>query len=142
MGARKITNDTWIDILNRVVLRPRLKPAARAAGVDPSSLFLKIKDSIAEPDKHMVEWLGTRAPFHEHMNTARKLAIVELDRAALEMALEGHSQPRYDAAGRPVWKTDPRAAADALAMDDTTFELVWGRPRTDVYLRDADGKLI
>lgn len=142
MGARKISNDVWVDILNRVVLKPRLKPAARAAGVDPSSLFLKIKQSIADPEAHQLEWLGVKDSFANHLTTARKLAIVELDRAALEMALEGHSQPRYDAAGRPVWKTDPRAAADALAMDDTTFELVWGRLRTDVYLRDADGKLI
>lgn len=142
MGAKKITDATWVDILNRVVLKPRLKPAARAAGIDPSSLFVKIKQSIADPEAHLLTWLDTRAPFHIHLETARRLAIVELDRAALEMALEGHSQPRYDAAGRPVWKTDPRAAADALVMDDTTFELVWGRPRTDVYLRNADGILI
>jgi hypothetical protein len=144
MGARKITNDTWVDILNRVVLRPRLKPAARAAGIDPSSLFEKIKASVAEPDKHMVEWLGTRAAFHEHMNTARKLAIVELDRAALEMALEGHSQPRYDAAGKPIWKTDPQVAADALTLDDFDWELKYGphRRRDDVYARTEAGELI
>ena len=35
MGVKKITDDVWVDILNRVVLRPRLKPAARAAGIDP-----------------------------------------------------------------------------------------------------------
>jgi hypothetical protein len=144
MGSRKITNDVWVDILNRVVLRPRLKPAARAAGIDPSSLFQKIKDSIAAPDAHIVEWLGTKAAFHEHMTTARKLAIVELDRAALEMALEGHSQPRYDAAGKPVWKTDAQAAADALTLDDFDWEMKYGpsRRRDDVYARDADGKLI
>lgn len=144
MGARKIANDTWVDILNRVVLRPRLKPAAKAAGIDPSSLFQKIKDSIAEPDKHIVEWLGTKAPYHEHMNTARRLAIVELDRAALEMALEGHSQPRYDAAGKPVWKTDAQVAADALTLDDFDWEMKYGpsRRRDDVYARDTDGKLI
>lgn len=143
MGARKIANNVWLDILNRVVLKPRLKPAARAAGIDPSSLFQKIKDSIADPDKHTVEWLGAKAPYHEHMHTARKLAIVELDRAALELALEGHSQPRYDAAGKPVWKVDSEAAADAITLDDMDWILKWGaRNRDDVFARDEQGRLI
>lgn len=144
MGARKITNDTWVDILNRVVLKPRLKPAARAAGVDPSSLFLKIRQSVENPEAHQIEWLGVKDSFANHLTTARKLAIVELDRAALEMALEGHSQPRYDAAGKPVWKIDPQVAADALTFDDAMWEITYGpdRRRDDVYARDDQGRLI
>jgi len=33
MGVKKITDDVWVDILNRVVLRPRLKPAAGAVAI-------------------------------------------------------------------------------------------------------------
>lgn len=142
MGARKISDDTWVDILNRVVLKPRLKPAARAAGIDPSSLFVKIKQSIADPEAHKLVWLDTFAPFHEHMNTARKLAIVELDRAALQLGIEGHSQPRYHD-GKPVYKRDPQIESDALTMDDDMWTLVYGnRRRDDTFLRDDQGRLI
>lgn len=142
MGARKITDDTWVDVLNRVVLKPRLKPAARAAGVDPSTLFAKIKQSIADPEAHKVVWLDTLAPFHEHMNTARKLAIVELDRSALQLGIEGHSQPRYHD-GKPVYRRDPRVESDALTMDDDMWEIVYGnRRREDTFLRDDQGRLV
>ncbi len=138
----KLGDEVWIDILNRIVLRPRLKAAARGAGIDPSSLFGKIKASIAEPENHQLVWLDTKASFADHLATARRLSIVELDRAALQLGIEGHSQPRFHD-GRPVFKTDMQVAGDALTLDDFDWDLKYGsRSRDDVYARDKDGKLI
>lgn len=142
MGVKKITDDVWVDILNRVVLRPRLKPAARAAGIDPSSLFLKIKQSIADPENHKLVWLDTFDTFANHLQTARRLSIVELDRAALQLGIEGHSQPRYHD-GRPVYKRDLRVEADALTMTDDEWTTFYGnRRRDDTFLRDSQGRLV
>ncbi len=142
MSAKKITDDVWVDILNRVVLRPRLKPAARNAGIDPSSLFLKIKQSIADPENHKLVWLDTLDTFANHLQTARKLAIVELDRAALQLGIEGHSQPRFHD-GRPVFKRDLQVEADALTLDEMDWIAKYGsRKRDDTFARDKNGKLI
>jgi hypothetical protein len=142
MGARKISDDTWVGILNRVVLKPRLKPAARAVGIDPSTLFLKIKQSIADPENHKLVWLDTLDTFANHLQTARRLSIVELDRAALQLGIEGHAQPRFHD-GKPVFKTDMQVAADALTLDEMDWIAKYGtRSRDDHYARDKDGKLI
>jgi hypothetical protein len=146
MPRNLIPDSTWVDILNRTVLRPRLKSAARAAGINPSTLFTKIKHSIADPENHKLVWLDTLAPFHEHISTARRLSIVELDRAALTLGLEGHSTPRYHD-GKPVFKTDLEVAADAMTMDDLAWIDKYGNRRgpgadADVYARDDKGRLI
>ena len=89
---KAITDDVWRDILNRLVLKPRLKAAARAAGINSATLFTKIKHSIAASrgaQAHLARYVS--APFHEHVSAARRLSIVELDRAALQLGLEGHS---------------------------------------------------
>jgi hypothetical protein len=142
MPRTKIDDSTWVDILNRVVLKPRLKAAARAAGINAATLFTKIKHSIASPDDHKLVWLDTLAPFHEHISAARRLSIVELDRAALQLGLEGHSQPRFHD-GKPVYKIDMQAAADDLTMEDWDWEVAYpGRKRGDIYARTPDGKLV
>ena len=142
MPRKRIDDDTWRDILNRLVLKPRLKDAARRAGINPATLFTHIKHSIADPENHKLEWLDTVAPFHEHVEAARRLSIAELDRAALTLGLEGHSTPRYHD-GKPVFATDMQVAADALTMEDWEWEVAYpGRRRDDIYARDADGKLI
>jgi hypothetical protein len=142
MSRNKITEDQWRDILNRLVLRPRLKAAARAAGIDASTLFAKIKASIENPDDHKLVWLDKLDTFANHVTLARKLSIVELDRAALTLGLEGHSQPRYHE-GRPVYVRDPEIEADALTLDEFDWIEKYGinRRRDDTYLR-RDGKLV
>ena len=99
MARKQISDDVWRSILNRLVLKPRLKAAARAENINASTLFTKIKHSIASPDEHRLTWLDSLAPFHEHVSAARRLSIVELDRAALTLGLEGHSTPRYHGSG-------------------------------------------
>jgi hypothetical protein len=142
---KTISDDVWRDILNRLVLRPRLKAAARSAGINPSTLFIKIRQSIDHPDEHMLTWLDRLDTFANHVSAARRLSIVELDRAALTLGLEGHSQPRYHD-GKPVFVTDMQVAADALTMDDMSWIDKYGArrgpgPDADVYARDKDGKL-
>lgn len=143
MGANnKISDDTWRDVLNRLVLKPRMKAAARNSGINPTTLFAKIKDSVAEPDKHMLEWLGHRAPFYQHVNAARKLNVVALDHAARDLAINGHSEPRFHD-GKPVWKRDPKIEADAITLDELDWIAKYNtRPRTDTFARNEAGELI
>ena len=146
MARTQISDDVWRSILNRLVLKPRLKAAARAENINASTLFTKIKHSIASPDEHRLTWLDSLAPFHEHVSAARRLSIVELDRAALTLGLEGHSTPRYHD-GKPCFVVDLAAAADALTLDELSWIDKYGNrrgpgPDADTYARDKDGKLI
>lgn len=141
MARNQISNDRWVDILNRLVLRPRLKAAARAAGIDPSTLFAKIKASVEHPEEHRIVWLDKLDTFANHVTMARNLSIVELDRAALTLGLEGHSQPRYHD-GRPVYMRDAEVESDAISMDEMSWIQKYGtRKRDDTFLR-RDGKLV
>lgn len=135
-------DQTKRDVLNKLVASPRLKRAAREAGIDHSTIFKWIRESITNPEKHTLEWLGHRQPFHLHVNAARKLNIVAIDASARDLALNGHVTAKFHD-GKPVWKTDPQIAADALALSKDDWELQYGdRPRSDVFARDDEGKLI
>ena len=134
-------DDVRRDVLNRLVLKPRMKEAARNAGIHPTTLFGWIKQSVAGDPKMILTWLGHEAPFHLHVNAARKLNIVALDHAARDLAVNGHSEPRFHD-GKPVWKPDPKIAADALTMSDSEWTATYGdRPRTDPFMRDERGAL-
>jgi hypothetical protein len=142
MPGKRINEAKWREILNRLVLRPRLKEAARMSGIDPSSLFLKLKQSVADPAAHQLTWLGTRTDFASHVHLARKMALVELDRSALTLALDGHSQPRYHD-GKLVYVTDLQIASDAITLDDFDwYEKYGSRNREDVWARDSEGRLM
>lgn len=135
-------DDVRRDVLNRLVLKPRMKEAARNAGIHPTTLFGWIKQSVAGDPKMILTWLGHEAPFHLHVNAARKLNIVALDHAARDLAVNGHSEPRFHD-GKPVWKPDPKIAADALTMSDSEWTATYGgRPRTDTFMRDERAALI
>jgi hypothetical protein len=135
-------DDVRRDVLNRLVLKPRMKQAARDAGIHPTTLFGWIKQSVAGDPKMVLTWLGHEAPFHQHVNAARKLNIVALDHAARDLAINGHSEPRYHD-GKPVYRRDPKIEADALSMGDFEWDATYGdRPRTDTFMRDANGALV
>jgi hypothetical protein len=136
-------DDVRRDVLNRLVLKPRMKEAARNAGIHPTTLFAWIKQSLAGDPKMILTWLGHEAPFHLHVNAARKLNIVALDHAARDLAINGHSEPRFHD-GKPVYKRDPKIAADALTLSDNDWATTYGpdRPRTDTFARDENGSLI
>lgn len=137
-----IDDDVWRDVLNRLVLSPRMKNAAKGAGIHPTTLFGKIKQSVAEPEKHTLTWLGHEGAFHLHVNAARKLNIAALDHAARDLAINGHTEPRFHD-GKPVWKRDPKLEADAITLDEMDWIGRYGvRPRTDTFARDEAGALI
>lgn len=142
MSRKPIADATWIDLLNRLVLKPRLAAAARAVGISQAAIYLKIRQSIEDPAGHQITWLGQTLSFADAVALAKKLSIIELDRSALQLAIEGHSTPRYHD-GKPVFKTDLQVAGDALTMDEMTWLQEYGlRRRDDTYARDQDGKLI
>src|ERR1700758_582298 len=122
-------DDVRRDVLNRLVLKPRMKEAARSAGIHPTTLFAWIKQSLAGDPQMILTWLPREAPFHLHINAARKLNIVAIDHAARDLAINGHSEPRFHD-GKPVYKPDRKIAADALTMSDAEWTATYGdRPR-------------
>jgi len=142
MGRRAKPDEVKVTILNRLIERPKLAPACRAAGISTVTLYQWIKESVADPASHRVKWLGNDAPLHVHISTARRLATITLDHSARELGISGHVTPKFFQ-GQPVWKQDPKVAADAIAFDDDTWFQEYGaRPRSDVYARDEQGRLI
>ena len=142
MGRAKTPDTTWVAILNRLALRPKLRAAARAAGISEATLHLKLRQSDEDPAAHQIEWLGQTRSFSDHVRAAKKIFLLDLDRGALELAMFGHSQPKYFQ-GAPVWVVDEQAAADAKTMEDWDWnESYPGRSRADVYARTPEGKLI
>jgi hypothetical protein len=142
MSRTKIPDTTWLDVLNRLALRPKLRAAARAAGISEASLFLKLRNSDEHPEDHQVEWLGRVDSFSNHVRAAKKIFLLDLDRSALELAMFGHSTPKYFQ-GAPVWVVDAKAAADAKSMEDWEWNSFYpGRSRDDVFARDQNGRLV
>lgn len=45
MSRTRISDASWVDLLNRLVLKPRLAAAARAVGISQASVFLKIRST-------------------------------------------------------------------------------------------------
>jgi len=131
-------DDVRRDILNRLVLKPRMKEAARDSGIHPTTLFSWIKRSMAGDSKMTLAWLGHTAPFHQHIVAARRLNVVALDHAARDLAINGHSEPRFHD-GKPVYKRDPKIAADALDLSDADWTSKYAdRPRTDTFYRNSE----
>ena len=142
MAGNKINDDTWRLVLNRLVLRPKLRAAARASAISEAALFVKLRQSDEHPEDHQIEWLGRTDSFSNHARAAKALFLVDLDRSALELAMFGHSTPKYFQ-GAPVWEVDPQAAADSKSdMMDFEWEAKYpGRVRDDIYARTPDGRL-
>jgi hypothetical protein len=137
-----ISNDVKRKVLDQLVLAPKMKAAARHAGVPPPTLFRWINESMANPNAHKLSWLGKVAPFHLHVNAARKLSIVAMDHSARDLAINGFEEPRLHD-GKPVYVHDHQVAADALTLDDFEWELKYAnRKRDDTYARDENGALV
>jgi hypothetical protein len=137
-----ISNDVKRKVLDQLVLAPKMKAAARHAGVPPATLFRWIKESMADPNAHKFSWLGKVAPFHVHVNAARKLSIIAMDHSARDLAINGFEEPRLHD-GKPVYVHDHQVAADALTLDDFDWELKYAnRKRDDTFMRDENGALI
>jgi hypothetical protein len=143
MSRKRITNKVWVDVLNRLMLRPRLSAAARAVGISANSLYLKLRASDEDPASHQLEWLSRTESFSDHCRAAKKIFLLDLDRSALELSAFGHQTPKYFK-GAPVWIVDEKIAADSASnmMDIEWEEKYPGRVRSDTYARTSDGRLI
>ena len=137
--------EVQVDILNRLTIKPSLKGAAREAGINPSTIFKWIRESVDDPSITL-DWLGHKDTFANLVNLARKLQIVVLEHEARSLATLGHSQPRWHD-GRPCYRHDPKIQADALSMSDEDWDFFYAeggrsRSRDDTFARDEDGALI
>jgi hypothetical protein len=103
-------------------------------------------DEVAD-SPFLITYLDTRSYFHRHMAFVRAVAVARIDHRIIEAATSPHQEPQFSAqTGNPFWQVDPKIAADALSMSDDMWAITYGldpvRPRSDVYMRDAEGKLI
>lgn len=132
-------------ILDRLTIKPSLKAAAREVGINPSTIFKWIRESVDDPSLTL-DWLGHKDTFANLVNLARKLQIVVLEHEARSLATLGHSQARWHD-GRPCYRHDPKIQADALSMSDEDWDFFYAvdgrsRSRDDTFARDEDGALI
>jgi hypothetical protein len=140
----KSRHEIQIEVLNRLTVNSSLKACAREVGVNPSTIWKWINESVKTGET--LDWLGHKATFGELINLARKLQIVVLEHEARSLATLGHSQPRYHD-GAPVYRHDAKIEADALSMSDEDWDFFYAvdgrsRSRDDVFARDENGALI
>lgn len=146
MGT-KYDDDFKRELLNRLALDPSLKRIARQMHVNSATVFTWLRQSKDDPDANSLEWLGRIAPLHLHVEAARALNKIALDHEARALALNGHSEPKFHD-GKPVWRTDPKRAADAIALANGTMaDFEWvatypGIPLGDTFMRDDKGALV
>jgi len=141
----------------RSILDAMLKPytgledVAKKYKISVQAIFrwqkLSAQDEFEEKadSPFLIDYLDTRAYFHRHMAFVRAVVIARIDHRIIEAATSSHKEPLFSAqTGLPFWEVDARRAADAKTMDQETFELVYGEgaDKSDIYKRDADGKLI
>ena len=143
----------------RAILDAMLKPytgledVAKKYKISVQAIFrwqkLSAQDELEEKadSPFLIDYLDTRAYFHRHMAFVRAIAVARIDHRIIEAATQPHTEPQFSAqTGNPHWQVDPKIAADALSMNDDMWAITYGldpvRPRSDVYMRDIEGKLI
>lgn len=142
-GTSKLTAELLTAILNKLVIRPRLKAAARETGISAPTLFAYIsRAQHLDPDPVLAKlsWLGVVRRFDEHVQIARRLSVVAMDASARDQAINGWAEPKFHD-GKPVYKRDP--VLEAAALDPEWWEAIYApRPITDTFARDQNGGLI
>ena len=136
----KLTPETLSAICDRLVVHPYLKPAARAVGIDPSTVFAWLEKSRSDPPSLSFTWSEVDAPFHEHVAAAMRMSVMLIESRAREMALNGFDEV-VTFQGRVQYELDPRY----VGVDDATMvKLGLDKPSVDYhrYKRDAKGKAI
>jgi hypothetical protein len=130
------SHEIFREICNKLALSPRLKDAAKGVGMSAPTLFTWLQKSRGGDESFKFEWLGREAFLHQHVEVARKLSLVSMDHSSRDLAINGHSTPKF-LNGAPVWKVDPVIAAEALSLDDNDWFMLHGkRDRSDVFARD------
>jgi hypothetical protein len=141
----------------RAILDAMLKPytgledVAKKYKISVQAIFrwqkLSAQDEFEEKadSPFLIDYLDMRAYFHRHMAFVRAVAVARIDHRIIEASTQSHKEFLFSAqTGVPFWQVDERRAADAKSLDQETFELVYGEgaDKSDIYKRDADGKLI
>lgn len=136
----KCTPEKLAAICDRLVAHPYLKPAARAVGVNPSTLFAWLEKSRADPSSLSFVWSDVEAPFHQHVAAAMRMSVLLIESNAREMALNGfdeivtfQDQVQYEFDARYVGVDD--ATMVKLGLDKPSVEY-------HRYKRNADGSAI
>ncbi len=138
----KFTPETLETFLDFLVTTPRLSRAAEHVGIHHKTPFDWIARSMRGDPEFEVMWMGRKAQFAKHIIIARELSKVALDHSARDQGINGWRELKTGPNG-PIWKVDPKIAADAMAMTELDWELeYWPRKRADVYLRDNKGALV
>ena len=128
--------------LDFLVTTPRLSRAAEHVGIHHKTPFEWIARSMRNDPEFEVVWMGRKAQFAKHIIVARELSKAALDHSARDMGINGWRELKTGPHG-PIWKVDPKIAADAMTMTELDWELeYWPRKRDDVYLRDENGALV
>jgi hypothetical protein len=136
----KYTDELLAAICDRLVAHPFLKPAARAAGINPSTLFAWLEKSRSNPSSLSFMWSEVEAPFHQHVAAAMRMSVLLIESNAREMALNGFDEV-VTFQGQVQYERDSRY----IGVDDATLvQLGLDRPSVDYhrYRRDADGNAI
>jgi hypothetical protein len=151
MPAKKKSPELFRTICEELCLKPfsGLERIAKEHGVSAPSIYLWQGESVqhgkeqrTESD-YLFEWIGIKSWLHRHLAFCRAVAIARIDAKIIEDAVTSRFEPMLNPqTGIPFWKVDARLAADAKRYDDDTFEMVHGRPRTDIYERNEVGELI
>lgn len=141
----------------RAILDAMLKPytgleiVAKAYGLSVQAITLwqrlsaqDEKNSVV-PSPWFISYLDQEpAYFHRWMAFVRAVAVSRIDARIIEAATSSHFEPQFNPqSGVPFWRIDAKVAADAKSMDQFDWDLEYGtRDRSDVYERDAEGRLI
>jgi hypothetical protein len=130
-----------------------LNKVARKHKISVQAIFRWQKQSAQDEADGVVDspflitYLDQEAFFHRHLAFCRAVAVARIDHRIIEAATASHMEPQFSAqTGNPHWQVDPKVAADALSMSDDMWAITYGldpvRSRSDVYMRDAEGRLI
>jgi hypothetical protein len=131
----KLSKELLSDILDRVVVRPALAPAARSVGINPATLFRYIQRSDAGDPEFILTWADYEDQFANHLKLAAKMNIAILESQVRETVSEGF-QERVVFQGKAMFEQDERCVGEDPALWD-----ILGYP-ADGLKRDEYGNLV
>jgi hypothetical protein len=137
-------------VLDFIVEHGSIPSAAKSIGASSKLVYIWITQSSEDEkigvvdSRFIVSWpTEEKQFFHKAALLARRMNAMNYESTLRQQVNEGFQRKLFDSAGKPLWRCDPKIAADALEMDDFEWEITHGRrARSDVFMRDADGALI
>jgi hypothetical protein len=131
----KLSKELLTEILDRVVVRPALAPAARSVGINPATLFRYMQRSADGDPEFILTWADYEDQFANHLKLAAKMNIALLESHVRETVMEGFNE-RVVFQGRAQFVQDERCLGDDKDLWD-----ILGYP-ADGLKRDENGNLI